>query len=55
MGREATLVLGGWAGAGVSDTVYGEALRPSTLAREMAKVRYDVDLSHLLGFVAEEL
>ena len=55
VGREATLVLGGWARAGVSDTVYGEALRPSTLAREMAKVRYDVDLSHLLGFVAEEL
>ncbi len=47
VGREATLALGGWAGSGVADTVYGGGLRPSTLAREIRKVRYDVDLSHL--------
>ncbi len=47
VGREATLALGGWAGAGVADQVYGGGLRPKTLAREIRKVRYDVDLSHL--------
>ncbi len=47
VGREATLALGGWAGSGVADTVYGGGLRPGTLAREIRKVRYDVDLGHL--------
>ncbi len=46
--REATLALGGWAGQGVADTVYGGGLRPSTLAREIRKVRYEgLDLRHL--------
>ncbi len=48
VGREATLALGGWAGQGVADTVYGGGLRPSTLAREVAKINYPgLDLRHL--------
>ncbi len=47
VGREATLALGGWAGQGVADQVYGSGLRPRTLAAEVAKVTYDLDLSHL--------
>jgi hypothetical protein len=39
--------LGGWAGTGTDDH-YGAGLRPSTLAQEIAKVRYPgLDLSHL--------
>ncbi len=38
----------GWAGRGMEETVYGAGLRPSTLAREIRKVRYEgLDLSHL--------
>ncbi len=48
VGREATLALGGWAGSGVADQVYGGGLRPATLAREVAKIRYPgLDLAHL--------
>ncbi len=44
--REAVFALGGWAGQGVADD-YGGGLRASTLAREIAKITYDVDLSKL--------
>ncbi len=38
----------GWTGSGMEETVYGGGLRPRTLAREVAKVRYEgLDLSHL--------
>ena len=33
--------------AGGVEEIYGGGLRASTLAREIAKVRYDLDLSHL--------
>ncbi len=46
--REAVLALGGWAGSGVADQIYGGGLRASSLAREIAKIRYPgLDLSHL--------
>jgi integrase len=44
--RDAVLALGGWSTGGTEED-YGKGLRPSTLARELAKVRYDLDLSHL--------
>jgi integrase len=45
--RDATLALGGWS-AGGTEEIYGDGLRPKTLARAMAKVRYPgLDLSHL--------
>jgi integrase len=45
--RDAVLALGGWK-AGGTEEIYGGGLRPSTLAREIAKVRYEgLDLSHL--------
>ncbi len=38
----------GWAGSGMEEAVYGGGLRPRTLAREVAKVRYEgLDLSRL--------
>ena len=43
---ERARALGGWAGSG-SDAVYGNGVRAKTLAREVAKVRYDLDLGHL--------
>ena len=44
--RDAVLALGGWAG-GIEET-YGGGLKASTLAREIAKVRYPgLDLGHL--------
>ena len=43
--RDAVLALG-WKAGGVEE-IYGGGLRASTLAREIAKVRYDLDLSHL--------
>ena len=47
MGRDAVLALGGWA-AGGTEVIYGGGLRASTLAREVAKVRYPgLDLGHL--------
>ena len=46
--REAVNALGGWAGSGVADQVYGGGLRASTLAREIKKVKYPgLDLRHL--------
>ena len=45
--QERMRLLGGWAGSGV-DANYGSGLRPSTLSREIAKVRYPgLDLSYL--------
>jgi integrase len=45
--RDAVLALGGWK-AGGTEELYGGGLRPSTLARELAKVRYGgLDLSPL--------
>ncbi len=45
--RDRMRLMGGWAGSGV-DANYGSGLRPSTLAEEIAKVRYPgLDLSHL--------
>ncbi len=37
----------GWAGSGMEEAVYGGGLRPSTLAREVNKVQYELDLRHL--------
>ncbi len=50
--RDAVLTLGGWAGPG-RDSIYGLGLRPSTLARETAKVPTGlVDLCvHSLGTI----
>ncbi len=48
VGREPMLALGGWAGQGVADQVYGGGLRPRTLAKEIRKIRYPgLDLTHL--------
>jgi integrase len=45
--RDATLAMGGWKSGGTEE-LYGGGLRPSTLAREIAKVRYEgLDLAHL--------
>jgi integrase len=44
--RDAVLALGGWT-AGGTEEIYGGGLKASTLAREIAKVRYDLDLGHL--------
>jgi hypothetical protein len=45
---ERVRALGGWAAGGGADAGYGDGLRPSTLAAEIAKVRYPgLDLSHL--------
>ena len=45
--RDAVLAMGGWKSGGTEE-LYGGGLRPSTLAREIAKVRYEgLDLSHL--------
>jgi integrase len=45
--RDAVLALGGWKAQSV-DEAYGGGLRPSTLARELAKVAYPgLDLRHL--------
>jgi integrase len=45
--RDATLAMGGWKSGGTEE-LYGGGLRPSTLAPEIAKVRYPgLDLSHL--------
>jgi hypothetical protein len=44
--RDAVLALGNWK-AGGTEEIYGGGLKASTLARELAKVRYDLDLSHL--------
>ncbi len=47
IGRDAVLALGGWS-AGGTEEVYGSGLRPRTLAREIAKVKYPgLDLSCL--------
>ncbi len=45
--RDAVLALGGWAGNGGTEEIYGGGLRPRTLLREISKVRYDLDLGHL--------
>jgi integrase len=45
--RDAVLALGGWAGNGGTEEIYGSGLKASTLAREIAKIRYDLDLGHL--------
>lgn len=46
--KERAQALGGWSGSGSADELYGSGLRPSTLAKEIAKLRYDgLDLSHL--------
>ncbi len=38
----------GWSGSGMEEAVYGGGLRPSTLAKEVNKVRYEgLDLAHL--------
>jgi integrase len=40
--------IGGWVGNGGSDQLYGKGLRPSTLARDIKKIRYPgLDLTHL--------
>jgi integrase len=45
---ERARLLGGWSRGEGADAGYGDGLRPSTLAREIGKVRYpDLDLSHL--------
>jgi integrase len=45
--RDATLAMGGWKSGGTEE-LYGGGLRPSTLARKIAKVRYPgLDLTHL--------
>ena len=45
--RDAMLALGGWSSGSTVD-LYGSGLRPHTLAREVAKVRYGaLDLSHI--------
>ena len=45
--RDAVLAMGGWKSGGTEE-LYGGGLRPSTLAREIAKVLYPgLDLSHL--------
>ena len=46
--RDVVLALGGWAGNGGTDDVYGGGLRPGTLARWVQKFKYDgLDLSHV--------
>jgi integrase len=46
--QERARALGGWAGNGTADQLYGDGLRPSTLAKEVAKISYPgLDLSHL--------
>ncbi len=45
--HDSVLALGGWAGNGGVSETYGGGLKASTLAREVAKVRYDLDLGHL--------
>lgn len=46
--QERVDLLGGWAGNGSTGAIYGEGLRPKTLALEVAKVRFPgLDLSHL--------
>ena len=46
---ERVRVLGGWAGGAGASDIYGGGLRPSTLYREIRKVKYPgLDLSHLL-------
>ena len=46
--RDAVLALGGWAGNGGTEEIYGGGLKASTLAREVARVRYPgLDLGHL--------
>lgn len=48
IGRDAVLALGGWAGNGGAEEIYGAGLRASTLYREIQKVQYEgLDLSHL--------
>lgn len=45
---QAARALGGWADTGGADALYGEGLRPSTLVREIEKVRFPgLDLTHL--------
>src|SRR4051812_8573548 len=45
---EIAKVLGGWASFGSAEAQYGTGYRPTTLAREIDKVRYSgLDLSHL--------
>lgn len=40
--------LGGWSDGGGADALYGDGLRPSTLAAEIAKVSFPgLDLTHL--------
>ena len=45
---DSVLALGGWAGNGGVSETYGAGLKPSTLARAIAKVKYPgLDLRHL--------
>jgi integrase len=45
---ERVRALGGWSGGGATEETYGSGLRPSTLAKEIAKVHYPkLNLSHL--------
>ena len=47
--RDAVLALGGWAGGGGIDDMYGGGLRTGTLARWVRRIRYPgLDLSHLV-------
>ncbi len=46
--HDAVMSLGGWAGNGGVSETYGGGLKASTLAREIAKVKYPgLDLRHL--------
>ena len=45
---ERVRAIGGWADTGGSEAIYGKGFTPSTLAKEVAKVKYKgLDLSHL--------
>jgi integrase len=47
LSRDVVIALGGWT-AGGAEEIYGEGLKPETLAKHLAKVRYEgLDLSHL--------
>ncbi len=45
---ERVRALGGWGSSGKTEDTYGGDLRPSTLAKDIEKVRYEgLNLSHL--------
>ncbi len=47
MPRDAVLALGGWAGNGGTEDVYGGGLRVTTLYRWLRRIDHGPDLSHL--------